>query len=406
MNAFAPLFESDAPETATPVVGQMVRWRDIDLSFRVQWRELAASAGQANPFYEEWYLLPSLEAFDPAGKVTLFALYADAGAVGQGRLVGLIPLARSASYGRWPIAHISNWLHPNIFLGEPLIASGYEDAFWRALLASCDGKARRALFLHMNRHYADGASAKALREVSAEDTRPYAIVQSEERAMLSIEGTAPEDYAAAALTGKKRKELRRQANRLADLGAVTHQKLEGPAAIAGLDAWMADFLALEAKGWKGQAGSALACDPRTMALFRQALFGAVEAGRLQLLDIRLDERPIAMLANFIAPPAAFSFKTAYDEDYARFSPGVLLQMDNLGLLNRADLQSCDSCAAPDHPMIDSIWRERCTMARMSIGIGGSARRGLFARLLKAELSRMPTHHKNQNVGNPDMEPMP
>ncbi len=389
---------------AGPVAGQMVRWRDIDVGFRKQWRELAASAGQANPFYEEWYLLPSLKAFDPAGKVTLFALHTDAGAAGQGQLVGLMPLARAARYGRWPIAHISNWLHPNIFLGEPLIVAGYEHIFWRTLLTHCDGEAGRSLFLHMNRHYADGASAKALREVSADDTRPFAIVQSEERAMLSIDGTAPEDYAAAALTGKKRKELRRQANRLADLGVVTHQKLEGHAAIAGLDAWMADFLMLEAKGWKGQAGSALACDPRTMALFRQALFGAAEAGRLQLLDIRLDERPIAMLANFIAPPAAFSFKTAYDEDYARFSPGVLLQMDNLALLNRVDLKSCDSCAAPDHPMIDSIWRERCTVARMSIGIGGPARRGLFARLLKAELGRMPSHHKNQPVGNPELEP--
>jgi Acetyltransferase (GNAT) domain len=129
-------------------------------------------------------------------------------------------------------------------------------------------------------------------------------------------------------------------------------------------------------------------------------------GRLQLLDIRLDERPIAMLANFIAPPAAFSFKTAYDEDYARFSPGVLLQMDNLNLLNRADLTSCDSCAAPDHPMIDSIWRERRTVVRMSIGIGGTTRRGVFRRLLKAELSRMPTRDKYQPVGNSEQEPAP
>jgi CelD/BcsL family acetyltransferase involved in cellulose biosynthesis len=406
MNAFAPVLESNSPLPDASALGRMVPWRDVDLGFRVQWRELAASAGQANPFYEEWYLLPSLAAFDPAGKVQLFALFADDNAAGQKRLVGLMPLIRTARYGRWPIAHISNWLHPNIFLGEPLIVAGYEQAFWRVLLAQYDKDAGRSLFLHMNRHYADGESAKALRHISALDARPFAVVQSEERAMLSIVGTAPDDYAAAALTGKKRKELRRQANRLSDFGVVTHQKMEGQSAIAGLDAWMADFLALEAMGWKGKAGSALACDPRTMTLFRQALFGAAEAGRLQLLDIRLDETPIAMLANFIAPPAAFSFKTAYDEDYARFSPGVLLQMDNLDLLNRADLKSCDSCAAPDHPMIDSIWRERCTVARMSIGIGGTARRAVFGRLLKAELGRMPTRDENRHIGNPKTEPTP
>ncbi len=394
MNAFAPLIESIAPDA--PVVGRMVPWLDVDAPFRVHWRRLAEMAGQANPFYEEWYLLPSLAEFDPAGGVRLFTISVQ-DASGQGRLVGLMPLVRAARYGRWPIAHISNWLHPNIFLGEPLIAKGFEQHFWRELLTLCDGAAGWSLFLHMNRHYAHGASAEALRQIAGQDARPYAIVQSEERALLRIDGTSAEDYATAALTGKKRKELRRQASRLSELGTVTRQRLEGRAAIDGLDAWMADFLALEDKGWKGQARSALACDPRNMTLFRQALFGAAQAERLQLLDIRLGERPIAMLANFITPPTAFSFKTAYDEDFARFSPGVLLQMDNLGLLNRADLESCDSCAAPDHPMIDSIWRERCTIARMSIGIGGGARRRLFARLLNAELRRMP-NNKHRSVG--------
>ncbi|MBK8375584.1 MAG: hypothetical protein IPL18_12200 [Sphingomonadales bacterium] len=54
-------------------------------------------------------------------------------------------------------------------------------------------------------------------------------------------------------------------------------------------------------------------------------------------------------------PGSFSFKTAFDEDHARFSPGVLLQIENLKLLEKAGLDWCDSCAAQDHPMIDSLW---------------------------------------------------
>lgn len=71
----------------------------------------------------------------------------------------------------------------------------------------------------------------------------------------------------------------------------------------------------------------------------------------------LDERPLALLINFFAPPG-FSFKTAFDEDYARFSPGVLLQQANLDLLDDPAIAWVDSCAAPGHPMIDSVWRER------------------------------------------------
>ena len=72
----------------------------------------------------------------------------------------------------------------------------------------------------------------------------------------------------------------------------------------------------------------------------------------------LDGRPLAMLVNFLCPPGGFSFKTAFDEGYARFSPGVLLQQANLDLLDHPRIMWVDSCAAPGHPMIDSVWRER------------------------------------------------
>jgi len=96
-----------------------------------------------------------------------------------------------------------------------------------------------------------------------------------------------------------------------------------------------------------------------------------------------------MLANFVAPPGVFSFKTAYDEDYARFSPGVLLQRENLDLLARADIDWCDSCASEGHPMIERIWREKRTILRVSIGIGGMLRRQAARAFLAAETRKFP-----------------
>jgi hypothetical protein len=96
-----------------------------------------------------------------------------------------------------------------------------------------------------------------------------------------------------------------------------------------------------------------------------------------------------MLANFLTAPGAFSFKTAFDERYARFSPGVLLQLENLAMLEREDIAWCDSCAAADHPMIDSLWMERRSIGRISIAIGGTTRRAAFERLVAMELNRNP-----------------
>jgi len=277
-------------------------------------------------------------------------------------------------------------MHANCFLGAPLVEHGCEHAFWQALLAWADGNAGMALFLHLPHLALDGPLHAALRDVLAKQKRGAALVFREERAMLASRET-PEAYYEAALSGKKRKELRRQYNRLCDEGEVACERRVDE---AGLDGWIDSFLLLEQAGWKGSAGSALACSPDTEAMFREALHGAARRGKLERLALTLNGRPIAMLATFLTPPGAFSFKTAFDEDYARFSPGVLLQRENLAMLTRADIAWSDSCAAADHPMIDHIWRERRPIGRVSIAIGGPLRRALFTFLARLETGHQPT----------------
>ena len=91
-----------------------------------------------------------------------------------------------------------------------------------------------------------------------------------------------------------------------------------------------------------------------------------------------------MLASFLCPPFAFSYKTAFDESLSRFSPGVLLQRDNLAILSNRQITLTDSCASADHPMIDHLWRERRAVGRVSIGIGGAFRREVFGQIVKRE----------------------
>ncbi|PLK27777.1 cellulose biosynthesis protein CelD [Novosphingobium sp. TH158] len=342
------------------------------------WAQLAQDGSEPNPFFEHWYLLPALKALDKSGAARLLVLEQDGG------WAGLLPIASRKSYYGKPIRHLGSWMHANCFLGAPLVARGREAAFWQALLAWADGNVE-GLFLHLPQLPLDGALFEALRQVLAGKARPAGIVMREERALLQSD-LSPEAYLEASMSGKKRKELRRQHNRLSETGRVEFVRDDSD---AGLDQWTADFLRLEKAGWKGLNGSALACSADTEALFRDSLAGAAAAGRLERLTLLLDGQPIAMLANFLTAPGAFSYKTAFDEDYARFSPGVLLQRENLALLERAGIAWCDSCAAPDHPMIDHIWRERRAIGSVSIAIGGKLRRAAFCLILKAELGRRP-----------------
>lgn len=369
----------DAPPLRAPALrGRITGWETLATD-RPAWDALALCAAEPNPFYEPWYLMPSFRALDPARQLRVFRFEVD------GQLAGIMPLGRPLRYYRWPIPNVSSWVHDNCFCGLPLVAAGLERPFWRALLTALDRAPGLALFLHLRAMPLIGPVHDALLAEIAATGRGMALVHREDRAMLASRQSA-QAYFDASLSGKKRKELRRQFARLAELGEVSITRQDGA---DGIDSWIEQFLALELSGWKGRSCSALASAPQTAALARETMRGAAEYGRLERLTLALESRPIAMLATFLTPPGAYSFKTAFDENYARFSPGVLLQRENLAVLDRNDIAWTDSCASADHPMIDHIWRERRPVGRISIAIGGTARRAVFNRLAAAELRRQP-----------------
>lgn len=374
-------FDGSSRARAIPAAVQrheLVDAAQIDAQLLQAWQTLDFWSVEANVFDESRVLPSALAHCDPQGCARLFLLWE--GVPRQSRLVGLMPLSLERRYGARPLPYWQNWLHPNAFLGTPLVAPGHERAFWQALLTQLDGAPGAGLFFHCNALALEGPIAKALFGLCAEDGRRCDIVRRHERAFLRSD-LGGEAYYEQAVRSKKRKELRRQKRRLEDMGLLEFRRTDGS---EGLDGWIDAFLTLEAAGWKGQGQSALDSQDRTRALFHDMLGAMAQAGRLELLSLEFEGAPIAMLVNLRSGGGAFSFKTTFDESFARFSPGVLLQIENYALLDRGDIGWADSCAAPDHPMIDSLWTERRAIGRVSIAIGGGARRLAFAGLRKAE----------------------
>ncbi len=349
-----------------PSVGERFA-ADLDRAFLGEWQRLAGNASEPNSFQEPWFVAAGLDHLTEDRDIRLVE-------VRDGGLIGVMPLCVRNDYGQLPAAHTRNWRHHNDFLGTPMVRRGRESDFWRALIGRLDHSGWAPGFLHVNGLLEQGPVHEGLIEAASALGRPVPIVQRRVRAALAS-SLSPEQYLETNVRKKKRKELKRLANRLAELGTLASRMW---ASGDDLAAWCDDFLALERRGWKGEAGSALASHPATEAFFRQALSGAAAAGRLQIRRLDLDGRPIAMLVNFLAPPGSFSFKIAYDEAYARFSPGVLLELDNLDLLARGDIDWMDSCAAENHSMIDSLWGERRTIVRVSLPLAGARRRLSFA----------------------------
>lgn len=342
----------------------------IDSNLVEAWNELAEQASESNIFYEQWFLQPGLTEFDHHSDLRLFLLWA--GEPGHSQLLGLFPLGPESRFGRWPVPHVQNWVHHNCFLGTPLVRKGFESEFWSHLLSALDSGDWPG-FLHVHGMTIGGPLDQALRALCGGQKRRCDLVQSEARAFLQSD-LGSEAYYNATVRAKKRKELRRQARRLDELGDVTfchHNHDEN------LDSWIDEFLQLESQGWKGYGGSSLNSSEQTTGFFREALRGAARAGQLERHDIRLEGTPLAMLVNFHSGRGSFSFKTAFDEAFSRFSPGVLLQLENLKILENPAIDWMDSCASQDHPMIDSLWSGRRHVGRFSIELKGVSRRAIF-----------------------------
>ncbi len=359
MNARAHDFAQATPAPATAIVPIS----EAVATLAAEWAALGTDAAVANSFAEPWFVAASVAAL-PTDGVRMVVVRE------QGFLIGLMPIVVAHRYGRLPVAHVENWMHFNSFFGAPLVRRGREAAFWSGLLEALDDDRASPAFLHVVALDADDAVTRALLAARS----ATAVVHRIERALLASD-LSPRAYYEATVRKKKRKEIARLQSRLRDLGEVSFRRLENAQELAD---WTDCFLTLEASGWKGRDGAALANDGATAQLLRRALTGAFAAGRLDMRRLDVDGRAIAMLVNFLAPPGSFSFKIAFDEDYARFSPGVLIQLDNLNILDRAEIDWMDSCAAPDHPMINSLWGERRAIVRVTVPLKGWRRRATFS----------------------------
>jgi hypothetical protein len=224
---------------------------------------------------------------------------------------------------------------------------------------------------------------------------PVETVDRWERAGLRLGGNF-ESWFETNFERKRRKEYRRWRSRLAEMGKLVSRSWR---AGEELDPWFDDFCGLEAAGWKGKRGSAIANDPNLKTCLREALGNLSRSGHLRFWSITLDGKAIASMFAQVIGGKAWLGKIAFDESHAKYSPGVLQILDATeALFNEGGIDIVDSCAIPGHPMIDNIWRDRIAMADVLIGIPNmpSSR---FKAMLAAENFRRRTRDTAKDVYN-------
>jgi CelD/BcsL family acetyltransferase involved in cellulose biosynthesis len=330
------------------------------------WDELAAEALEANPFYEPWMLLPAAEAFGKDRRFQFALVYRPHELPGKARrLVGFFPLERQRHYKGLPASTLRLWKHDHCFLCTPLLHARYAreglEGFFEWASRSGASLVEFGQFpteSPFHRHLVDYLSGRQ---------RLHHVFHAFNRALFRTRASAEEFL--SALSPEYRKEMRRLRKRLAEVGTLEFRKLEAPGA---LDDWIGWFMDLEARGWKGRAGTgtAIALHENESTYCRRSWRDGLSRGKLQMAGLFLDARPIAITVNYLAGDGGFHYKIAYDEAFGRYSPGVQLELE---LIREAHVAPgprwLDSCAVPDHPMINRLWPERRTMQTTLVSLG-------------------------------------
>ena len=324
-----------------------------------RWTELARSTATPNPFYEPDFVLPALEQFGDTELELLVVMD------GAGIWIGLMPVVRRRRWGRLVGAALTGWDHPYCFLESPLFLRGSEERAAEAMLH----EARREVgLIAFDRIPAEGSVAAAL--ASAGDALGVKQIVWKRFQRAALKRRPDDDYVRSTLGGKHFRDMRRKARKLeSEVGEVAFiDRASDPQAVD-------DFLALEAAGWKGDEGTALAGGPGAQ-FFRAICSNFAGAGRLQMLSMEAGDRKVAMQSSLVAGDGLFCFKIAYDESLGRFSPGTQLMVESASEFHRrSDLQWVDSCSKPNSEPVERLWPDRRQLATVLVpgaGVKGGA----------------------------------
>ncbi|MBT1157329.1 GNAT family N-acetyltransferase [Aminobacter anthyllidis] len=330
---------------------------------------LCARTIEPNVFFNPRFLAPAMPRLED--REVRLAVIRD-GTEYRSRLRLLVPYSVEKPAVPLGIPVMRTWSSPFGPLGTPLLDRDDPEgviADFFAMLARPHLKLPKVFVMPDMR--LDGAVARMLSATAESRGLPLVVTGQFERPFLESDAEG-EDYLKESLGSRHYKEFRRLGRRLADQGVVEHNVARTQDDVRHA---IEQFLTLEASGWKGRQRTAMAIDRYRAAFAREAVHRMSEQDMCRIHTLTLDGRTIASLVVFVEAGVAYTWKTAYDETLAAFSPGVLLMMAVTGQhLDDPNIMMTDSCAVPDHPMVGKMWSERKPMGTFVVGLTPDADR--------------------------------
>ena len=199
---------------------------------------------------------------------------------GESLLVGLVPVEEKPIY-RLPFKSLEIWKHDQCFDATPLLHKDYAVESWKAICKTVAASGYAIFSL-------DTVSAAApfdsvLKVVEDSESQFRFQRDSFERAAFSPSESS-EQYITEFVSKQLRKKSKRRMRGLEELGEVTWEIGCGG---DDLEALAKRFLRLEASGWKGKEGTALASQTSTEKFFVSLIEKSSRLDKVRFLTLLL-----------------------------------------------------------------------------------------------------------------------
>ena len=324
------------------------------------WRDLVGRCAWSNPCYEPEFLIPLLKhCGDESARLLVIEGASASGEIPQ--LYGVMPLVTKSFY-RLPFHCVHAWRPDEAFDSTPLLDAEHAAETLDAIFTSLSERGVRLLAFDTVSNSPDFEQS-LVRAVSTNQRFIFSRDRFSRAAMTPI-GDA-EAYLRQSMSKNRRKKAGRLLKRLRAAGEV---KFEHSGGADDLHHWAHQFIDLEASGWKGREGTAMACQSDSLAFFLEMTDRFGQRDSIRFGRLSLDGVPIAMLADLHSGGHVSGYKTTYDERFAEYSPGSLLEIQNVHWIHELDCTLCDSCTDPDNELINGIYAQRLAFQSIVIGL--------------------------------------
>jgi hypothetical protein len=317
-----------------------------------QWRDLVGRA-RANVFMDPVALIAASEA--GFAKVCMLLAWEEGT---PRRLVGLWALRIRKVAPFWPPL-LEALPYNYAFLSTPVVDPQVVDDVIPAFLAAIRKAPELPNIVNLQSLDAESAACDAMMRALRAHYGEQIKLSEHQRPFVTREFGVKR-------SGSTRKKLRQDWKRLSALGAADVVNDRTPALVR---AAFETFLTLEAGSWKGARGTALLSDKTDAAFVRRLIENLARQGRASVALLRIDGRAIAAQVLMYCGATAYTWKTAFDAEYAKYSPGALL-VDKITdeLFSTPGIDAIDSCAVEDSFM-GQLWSGRRKMVDLLIDVG-------------------------------------